>query len=159
MCVHLPACECISEPDEPMLQDTELLRSLTNGGSIWGRAKSQYTDSGSGACNHTSGSRTCIHRWISLPVRQQLDWGPLLQARQVSVNHVSCQSSEGYLVNVRRTTVSKGPMGGHVATYTVEMDVSRRAQIQLLHWSLYRLWRVKMVPFIEVEQGLAPESD
>ena len=109
---------------EPMLQDTELLRSLTDGGSVWGRELgTQLQSVERRAAKLREQTPVALVDESASETTSRL--GTLLQGHQVYVNHGGCQSSDGYRVTLSsNTTVSKGPMGGHVATYTVEMDVS-----------------------------------
>ena len=56
--------------------------------------------------------------------------GALLQAKQVSVHQGDCLSERGYKVRklLPKTNIGKGPMGGYVATYSVEMTISKCAE-------------------------------
>lgn len=110
---------------EPMVQDVELLRSLTDGRSVWGRSLgAQLQQVEQRAATHRAQNPVSIVGPSAIE-SSSTRLGTLLQAHQVNVHNGACQSAAGYLVTVSsNSTVSKGPMGGYVATYTVDIDVS-----------------------------------
>ena len=110
---------------EPMLQDIELLRSLTDGGSLWGRSlNTQVQQVEQRATMHRDQNPVSIVG-ASTSESTSTRLGTLLQSQQARVHYGKCQSVDGYLVAVSsKSSLSKGPMGGHVVTYTVDMDVS-----------------------------------
>ena len=110
---------------EPMLPDVELLRSLTDGGSMWGQSLNMRLQQVEQRATmyRNQNPVSILDQSTNEAVSTRL--GVLLQAQQVTVHNGGCQSLAGYLVKLSsKSTLSKGPMGGHVATYVVDMEVS-----------------------------------
>lgn len=109
---------------QPVLEDFDLLRSLTEGASLWGNTlyvKQQQVEQRAQEFRLTNPVSI-----VSTETSEQANaLGTLLQAAQVSVHQGDCTSARGYRVHLHpETTVGKGPMGGYVATYSVTMSVS-----------------------------------
>lgn len=109
---------------QPMLADFDLLRSLTEGNSLWGNTlyvKQQQVEQR--AQEFRRANPVAI---VSNETNEQANaLGALLQASQVSVHQGDCTSAEGYRVHLQpETNVGKGPMGGYVATYSIHMSIS-----------------------------------
>ena len=128
-----------------MLQDTELLRSLTDGGSVWGRELGTQLQS----VERRSTAQLREANPVALVDQSASDFstsrlGTLLQGKTSHVIMViasrptaigsSCLHKLRYLGKVRWVGM---------LLHTLLRWMFRCAQIQPLHWSLYRLWRVK----------------
>ena len=110
---------------QPLLTDVDLLRSLTEGASLWGSnlyVKQQQVEQRSQ--HFRQANPVAI---LSSETSEQANaLGTLLQAKQVSVHQGDCSSENGYRVQLLpKTSIGKGPMGGYVATYSVTMSVSK----------------------------------
>ena len=110
---------------QPLLADFDLLRSLTEGTSLWGN--SLYVNQQQVEQRAQQFRQVNPVMIVSTDTRELSNTlGALLQAEQVSVHQGDCDSERGYRVHlIPKTSVGKGPMGGYVATYSVEMSVSK----------------------------------